>query len=59
MYIGCTPSDSTAMYFLQLIYELQQMVGGTIREMFEINWIAICANLSVEEGGGDPALRKN
>ena len=39
------------MFFLQLIYELQQMVGGTIREIFEKNWITICAKLSVEEGG--------
>ena len=27
------------------------MVGGSIREIFEKNWVTICAKLTVKEGG--------
>ena len=41
-------------YFLQLIYELHQVVGESIREIFEIT---ICMKLTSEEG--PLALRKD
>ena len=44
-------------YFLQLIYELHQVVGERSGKSLRKNWITICMKLTGEEG--HLALRKN
>ena len=37
------------LFFLQLIYEFQQILGEPIRDKFEKNWLTICGKF----GGGE------